>query len=85
MKNLLKQKKCYNKPDNTSCIDLILTNCYRSFQNANVFKTELFDFHKMTYLILNHLFLRKSLILLFTAAIKNYVITHLEMTLVMNC
>ena len=52
LKNLVKQKTCYKNPDNTSCIDLILTNCHRSFQNTSVFETALSNFHKMTVSVL---------------------------------
>ena len=50
LKNLVKQKTCHKNPENPSCIDLILTNSCRSFQNTNVFETGLSNFHKMTYL-----------------------------------
>ena len=52
MKNLVKEKTCYKNPENPSCIDLILTNCQRSFQNTNVFETGLSDFHKLTVTVL---------------------------------
>ena len=52
LKNLVKQKTCYKNPENPSCIDLILTNSHRSFQNTNVFETGLSDFHKMTVSVL---------------------------------
>ena len=47
LKNLVRQKTCYKNPENPSCIDLILTNSHRSFQNTNVF-----DFHEMTVSVL---------------------------------
>ena len=52
LKNLLKQKACYKNPEKSSCIDLILTNSHRSFQNTNVFETRLSDFHKMAVSVL---------------------------------
>ena len=52
LKNLLKQKTCYKNPEKSSCIDLILTNSHRSFQNTNVFETRLSDFHKMAVSVL---------------------------------
>ena len=33
-KNLVKDKTCFKSIDNPSCIDLFLTNSYRSFQNT---------------------------------------------------
>ena len=37
----------YKNPEKLSCIDLILTNCPRSFQNSCVVETGLSDFHKI--------------------------------------
>ena len=34
LKNLVSQKTCFKNPGNPSCIDLISTNCSRSFQNT---------------------------------------------------
>ena len=50
MKNLVIQNTCYKTSDNPSCLDLILKNCHRSFQNNNVFEIGLSDIHKVTYL-----------------------------------
>ena len=47
-KNPVKQKTCFKNPENPPCIDLILTNCQRSFQSTCIFETRLSDFHKMT-------------------------------------
>ena len=48
LRNLVKQKTCFKNPENPLCIDLILTNSPRSFQNSNVFQTGLSDFRKLT-------------------------------------
>ena len=56
MKNLVKQKACYKNPENPSCIDLILTNSHKSFQNTYVFETGLSDFHKMNASVLKSYF-----------------------------
>ena len=56
LKNLVKQKTFYKNPENPSCIDLNLPNSHRSFENTNTFKTELFDFHKMTVSVLKPYF-----------------------------
>ena len=45
LKNLVKEPTCY-KGENPRCIDLILTNRYRCFQNTNTIETGLSDFHK---------------------------------------
>ena len=43
---------CYKDAEKPSCIDLILTNCPRSFQNSCVLETGLSDFHKMVTTIM---------------------------------
>ena len=45
LRNLVEQKTCFKNPENSSCIDLVLTNSLQSFQNSNVFETRLSDFH----------------------------------------
>ena len=52
LKTLIKQKTSFKNPDNPTCIDLILTNSPRGFQNSSIFETELSDFHKLTITIL---------------------------------
>ena len=56
MKNLVKQNTCFKNPDKSTCIDLILTNCPRSFQNTDTFATGLSDFHKLTFTVLKQHF-----------------------------
>ena len=46
LKNFAFQKTCFKNPKNPSSIDLILTNCSRSFQNTGVFETGQSDFRK---------------------------------------
>ena len=60
LKNLVKENTCFKNPDNPSCIDLILTNRYRSFQNTHVIETGLSDFHKMTVTVLKTFFEKKK-------------------------
>ena len=56
LKSLVKQKTCFKNPDKPSCIDLILTNSPRSFQDNSVFETELSEFHKVTTTVLKQYF-----------------------------
>ena len=56
LKSLVKYKTCFKNPDNTSDIDLILTNYPRSFQDSSMFETELSDFHKLTTTVLKQYF-----------------------------
>lgn len=45
--SLNKEKTCFKSLDNPSCIDLILTNCPKSFQCTKVISSGLSDCHKM--------------------------------------
>ena len=45
--SMINKPTCYKNLDIPSCIDLILTDCLRSFQNSFVTETGLSDFHKM--------------------------------------
>ena len=40
-------KTCFKNPNNPSCIDLLLTNRTRSFQNTTIIETGLADFNKI--------------------------------------
>ena len=55
-KNLVKEPTCFKNPDNPSCVDLFITNSYRSFQNTITVNTGLSDFHKMTVTVLKTTF-----------------------------
>ena len=46
-KNLIKEPTCFKNPVNPTCIDFMLTNSYRSFQNSGAIETGLSDFHRM--------------------------------------
>ena len=58
LSSLIKEPTCYKNPANPSCIDLILTNSPRSFQNSNVVETGLSDFHRMIVTVLKTTFQR---------------------------
>ena len=58
--NLIDKPTCYKKPTNSSCVDLILTNRPRSFQNSCTFETRLSDFHKMTLTVLKSPFAKQK-------------------------
>ena len=47
-------------PTNSSCADLIITNKPRSFQNSCTFEIGLFDFHKMTLMVLKSSFTKQK-------------------------
>ena len=56
LKNLIKSPTCFKNPLNPSCIDLMLTNIYRSFQYSQTVETALSDHHKMTVTVLKSFF-----------------------------
>ena len=58
LRSFITEPTCYKNPENSTCIDLILTNHLLSFQNSCVFETSLSDFHKMTVTILKASFQR---------------------------
>ena len=70
-KNLIREPTCYKNPLNPSCIDLIIINRLNSFQDTNVIKTGLSDYHKLTISVMK-VFLRNNLLrLLVIGIIKN--------------
>ena len=51
-KNLIKDNTCFKNPLKPSCIDLIIRNRPKSFQNSVTVETGLSDFHKMTLTVM---------------------------------
>ena len=51
-KNLIKDDTCFKNLLKPSCIDLIITNRPKSFQNSVTVETRLSDFHKMTLTVM---------------------------------
>ena len=47
LKSLNKDPTCYKNIDNSSCIDLLLTNSAKSFESTCTIETGLSDFHKL--------------------------------------
>ena len=56
LSSLIKVPTCYKNPEKPSCIDLILTNRPKSFQNSSAVETGLSDFHKMTLTVMKTTF-----------------------------
>ena len=50
--SMINKPTCFKNPDKPSYIDLILTNCPRSFQNSCVIETVLLDFHKLVVTVM---------------------------------
>ena len=55
-KDLIRQPTYYKNPSNPVCIDLILINVPRSFQNTCVVETGLSDFYLMTLIVMRKSF-----------------------------
>ena len=52
LRSMINKATCFKNPDKPSCIDLILTNCSRSFQNSCAIETGLSDFDKLVVTVL---------------------------------
>ena len=52
LKSLIRVPTCYKNPNNSSCIDLILTNSKRSFQSFCTIETGFSNFHRMTVTVM---------------------------------
>ena len=52
LKSIVKEPTCYKNPENSSCIDLFLTNCPGCFHSTCLDETGLSDFHKLVVTIL---------------------------------
>ena len=47
LKSLVHEKTCFKSLTNPTCIDLLLTNCSKSFQKTSVFSSGISHCHKM--------------------------------------
>ena len=72
LSNLIRKPTCYKNPIKPSCIDLILTNKEKSFQNSNVYETGLSDFHKLTVTVLKMSYQKLKPIIISYRDYKNY-------------
>ena len=71
LKNLVSPKTCFKNPKRSSCIDLILTNCSRIFQNTGVFETGLSDSHKLAFIVLKQYYPKQKPMVVFYRNYKN--------------
>ena len=67
LKNIIREKTCFKNPNNPSCIDLIITNRPKSFQNSMFIETGLPDFHKMCIRSWKCIIVSKNILLFITA------------------
>ena len=59
-KNLIKIPTCFKNPDRPTCIDVILTNSYRSFHSSCAIETRLSNFHNMTVTVMETHFQKRE-------------------------
>ena len=58
-KPLINGKTCFKKPTKRTCIDLIVTNGQKWFQDTMVIETGLSDFHKMSATVMKMYYMTK--------------------------
>ena len=69
---LINKSTCYKNPNNPKCIDLVLTNKNRGFQNSCAIDTGLSDFYKMTVSVLKYYFLKAEQKVMFYRDYKTF-------------
>ena len=52
LKSLIEEPTCFKSVDDLFCIDLILPNHQKCFQNSGVYETGISGFHKLTFTFL---------------------------------
>ena len=70
--NLIKEPTCFKSNENSSSIDIILTNKKHCFQNSMTIETGLSDFHKMTVTVMKRYFKKKDPIVIEYRDMKNF-------------
>ena len=60
LKHLIKDKTRFKNPTNPTCIDLIVTNRPKCFQDTVVFETRLSDFHRMSAAVMKMYFAKQK-------------------------
>ena len=76
-KKLIKDNTCFKNPEKPACIDLIITNRPKSFQNSMTLEIGLSDFHKMTFTVMKVFYKKKQPTIIHTAAIKIFLMRFL--------
>ena len=71
-KNLIKDNTCFKNPEKPSCIDLIITNRPKSFQNSVTLETGLSDFHKMTLTVMKVFYKKQKPTIITHRSYKNF-------------
>ena len=72
LKNLIKDKTCFKNPTKPTCIDLIVTNRPKCFQDTVVFETGLSDFHKMSAIVMKMYYTKQQLSIVHCHKFRNF-------------
>ena len=60
LKKPVKRPACFKKLEKSICIDVILTDRQKYFQNSSAFETELADFNKLIFVVLKAYFQKQK-------------------------
>ena len=71
-RNILHDKTCFKNPQRPTCIDLIITNKPKSFQDSMAIETGLSDFHKMTLTVMKVFYKKRKSNLINYRSYKNF-------------
>ena len=72
LKHLIKDKLCFKNPTKPTCIDLIVTNRPKCFQDTVAFETGLSDFHKMSVTVMNMYYAKQKPSIVHYRKFKNF-------------
>ena len=72
LKNLINEQTCFRNIEDPTCIDLILTTMYRSFQNSTTAECGLSDLLKMNITVLKSFFRKAPPQIISYRDYKNY-------------
>ena len=70
-RNLIKDNTCFKNTEKPSCIDLIITNRAKCFQNSVALETGLSDFHKMTLTVMKVFYKKQKPTIITCLSYKN--------------
>ena len=72
LKHLIKDKTCFKNPTKPTCIDLLITNMPKCFQDSVVIETGLSDFHKMSATVMKMYYTKQKSSIVHYRKFKNF-------------
>ena len=89
LKHLIKDKTCFRSPTKPTCVDLIITNRPKCFQDSVVTETSLSDFHKMSATVMKMYYTKQKPSIVGYRKFKNFwndsFIKDIELLLSKSC